>query len=233
MDRIDHDCDYIGCGGLKMSRKCRKYQSLLGVILAVFSLTACGLSGGPESGKVIDASTNEPVEGAIVVARWIGHLATWAHGSTNCYHVESTTTDESGEFHIPKWKKEYTEDWQKNVRPRYVDVTVYKPDYQFSPRQLEEQSHLKGVYYIEPFKGSTEERLTYLSSVAVSCSDKTEIEINLLTLYKSLYKEAKSLAVINKEDKLKVLYRLRDLERLELGSDKAWENFRERERELK
>lgn len=198
MDRIDHDCDYIGCGGLKMSRKCRKYQSLLGVILAVFSLTACGLSGGPESGKVIDASTNEPVEGAIVVARWIGHLATWAHGSTNCYHVESTTTDENGEFHIPRWKKEYTEDWQKNVSPRYVDVTVYKPGYQQTLCDAEGQANKLVIYNLEPFEGSQKERLEYLTFRVISgtsCRDAGESYMNLYLLRHAVYQEATAISI--------------------------------------
>jgi len=91
----------------------------------------------------------------------------------------------------------------------------------------------KEVIYLQPFTGGREEKLAYLSRMAVSCSDKKEIEINLLPLYKALYEEARNLTVTRKEDKLKVLYRLRDVERLELGSDKAWENFRQRERELK
>lgn len=173
----------------------KRFQSFLGVFLATFSLTACVLSGGPENGKVIDATTNTPVEDAIVVARWIGHLATWAHGSTNCYHVESTTTDKNGEFHIPKWEKNYTEDWQKNISPRYVDITAYKPGYQLSPRQIEEQSPPKGIYYIEPFKGSREERLEYLLHLSglVGCRSAGD-EKTLIAVYKSLYDEAKTTA---------------------------------------
>lgn len=207
----------------------KRFQSFLGVFLATFSLTACVLSGGPENGKVIDATTNTPVEDAIVVARWIGHLATWAHGSTNCYHVESTTTDKNGEFHIPKWEKNYTEDWQKNISPRYVDITAYKPGYQLSPRQIEEQSHLKGIYYIEPFKGAREERLEYLLRISssTSCGEALTSENNLLPLQKALYKEANTIA-LTVEDEKKVETLLFGLESLEFGSMEALTRMNER-----
>lgn len=183
-----------------MSKGHKKLRFLLGMILAAFSLTACGLSGGPESGKVIDASTNKPVEGVIVVARWIGHLATWAHGSTNCYHVESTTTDGNGEFHIPKWKKDYTEDWQRNVSPRYVDVTVYKPGYQQTLGDAERQSDKNVIYYLEPFKGAREERLKYLLAMSGNCFSE-EFE-QLTPLIKALYQEAKHLAITGADSEI-------------------------------
>ena len=213
-----------------MSKGHKKLRCLLGVMLAAFWLTACGLSGGPESGRVIDATTNEPVEGVIVVARWVGHLATMAHGSTNCYHVESTTTDENGEFHIPKWKKEYTEDWQKNVSPRYVDVTAYKHGYQLSPRQIEEQSKLKElVHYIEPFNGSREERLEHLQQISrmTGCRSASESKKNLFLLRKALYAEAEQLAKVNIDQKI-----LEDLlyskEIIELGYETAQKRHLER-----
>lgn len=207
--------------------KCIRY--FLGVMLAMVSLAACGLSGGPENGMVIDASTNKPVEGAIVTARWIGHMATWAHGSTSCYHVESTTTDKDGEFHIPKWKQDYTEDWQKNVSPRYVDITVYLPGYQQSPRQIEEQSALKGIYYLEVFKGSREERLEDLVRLTDStrCGESDISESNLLPLKKALYEEAKSIALTT-EGKKKVEILLFGLESLELGDVEALDKMTER-----
>lgn len=204
-------------------------QPILGLFLMAASLTACGLSGGPASGKVIDAATNEPVEGAIVVARWIGHLATWAHGSTNCYHVESTMTDSKGEFHIPEWEMNYTEDWQKNVSPRYVDITAYRPGYQLSPRQIEEQSHLKGVYYIEPINGSIAERLEYLQKISrtTGCNSAGESEKNMLLLQKALYSEAEQLTKV-KDDKKTLEDLLYAKEIIELGYETAQKRHLER-----
>jgi hypothetical protein len=201
------------------------------VVMLLAPLTACALSGKAIEGQVLEEGTNKPIPDAIVVARWQGTYSAIAETRTVCYHVETATTDAAGRFRTPAWSARTKGPF---FSPETVIITAYKPGYEaYLPSGYgRTEAYRKNIRYLKPYTGTREERLAYLSRIAVSCSDKKEIEINLLPLYKALYEEAKGLAV-TRDDKLKVLYRLRDVERLELGSDKAWENFRRSERELK
>lgn len=200
-------------------------------LTSLLPFTACALSEVAIEGKVLEEGTGKPVSGAIVVARWSGTAFSFVESPTVCVHVLTTMTDAEGRYRFPAWRKEPP---LRGVRDVHPIVIAYKPGYEtYTPLgHARSEEYKKNIRYLKPFTGTGEERLAYLSRMAVSCSDKKEIEIDLLPLYKALYEEAENLAVTKKEDKLKVLYRLRDVERLELGSDKAWENFRQREREL-
>ncbi len=201
---------------------------LIPITLAFLALPACDLFGEPVAkgaaidGQALETSTDKPISGAIVVATWSGIVGSLAHSQGVCFHVESATTDEQGRYHIPAWQK--TTRFAR-AKHQVVAIVAFKQGYSFVEKRAGNTLHLK------PFTGTREERFDYLSRSAISCSDRREIEINLLPLYKALYEEARTLAV-TKEQKLKALYRLRDVERLELGSDQAWENFRQRQREL-
>jgi hypothetical protein len=52
------------------------------------------------TGKVIDADTKEPIEGAVVVASWQEETATVAGPSTKCKDVNETLTNKNGEWII-------------------------------------------------------------------------------------------------------------------------------------
>lgn len=196
----------------------------------VLPLAACDLLGPPViSGKAVDGAALEensikPIAEAIIAARWVGDLPGIADSKTVCYHVLSTTSDEQGRFSFPAWEKDANE-WQRKIKRGSVYLFAYKRGYAFVNTTAD------NTVYLKPFQGTREERFTYLSHTAVSCSADREIEVNLLPLYKALYEEARALAE-TKEERLKALYRLRDVERVQLGSDKAWENFRQRQREL-
>lgn len=185
-------------------------------LIALLSLTGCvTLFAEPIEGQVLEKDTNKPIVGAIVVIRWKERIPMGLIDSqTVCTHVESTTTDNDGRYRLPGWKRDAL---------RYTDT--YKPGY-------ERAGGAKGILYLKPFSGTREERLKYLSRAAVSCSDKHDVEIKLVPLYKALYEEANGIAV-TKEEKIKALHRLKDIEILEMGSNKAWENFHRREQELK
>ena len=184
-------------------------------------LTACATAPTPPiEGKVIEEGTNKPISGAIVVARWQETRSGIFDSQTVCVHVESATTDTQGRYQLPRYK---------GREPGLTDS--YKAGYERSPQYFATQSHRTHTDILKPSSTSPGARLEYLSRMAVSCSHVRDIEINLLPLYKALYREAQSIAT-TREQKLKALYRLRDVERLELGTDKAWENFRRREKEL-
>lgn len=171
---------------------------LLPLIAAILlaPMTACALSGKAIEGKVLEEGTNKPIPGAIVVARWQGHLATFAHGKTVCYHVLSTTTGENGNYRFPAWKKEVAEDWQKNVRPEDVIIAAHKPGYRESER------YEKNVQYLQPFTGGRGERLQYLDRVisSTSCGDKSTHQ-NLYRIHRAVYEEARAIAQTEEEKK--------------------------------
>lgn len=56
--------------------------------------------GAAFSGKVIDADTKEPIEGAVVVASWLEETATVAGPSTRSKDIKETLTDRNGEWTI-------------------------------------------------------------------------------------------------------------------------------------
>lgn len=206
----------------------------IALLVLALSLSACGLSGSAQTGEVLDEATEKPIEGAIVVAEWIGDVsANWADSHSTCYHVATAVTDDDGEYRIPGWsmKKEDKRDWHKNLTPRDVQITVYKAGYAMADKSFTSGSYEKGVYYLKPFEGSVAERLEYLKSVEQStrCNVDTERSGVRLGLVKSLYEEARSIASgVEYKDTLSSL--LYAVESIEVGEKKAFQNLKDRSR---
>ena len=66
-------------------------------VFMFFSTTACAMTF---KGRVIDADTKEPIEGAVVVASWYEERATVAGPSSQLKDVKETLTDENGKWVI-------------------------------------------------------------------------------------------------------------------------------------
>ncbi len=186
------------------------FYSLVAIIILFFLLLrSCGFSGGPLTGKVIDDATGKPIAGAIVVARWEGHLATFAHGKTVCYHVASTTTNEKGRYYFPIWFKRMTQDWQKNVSAREVYFSAYKKGYQRVKDKFE-----GNTVYLEPFVGGRVARFEFLLKMLerTRCPGAGKSTKNFYLLYNAFYEEAESLAVTEREKKSAKGYKQRALD---------------------
>ena len=56
---------------------------------------------GPYEGRVIDAETNQPIQGAVVSGTWYKQAATPAGSVSTYYDSYEMLTDKNGEFHIP------------------------------------------------------------------------------------------------------------------------------------
>jgi len=170
----------------------RLCRSVVVVLAACTPLIACALSGGPIEGQVIDERTRKPIVGAVVVARWQGHLASFAHGKTVCYHVLSTTTDRMGRYRFAAWKEDVTEDWQKNIRQEDVLIVAYKSGFEWSGVFSERGD----VQYLKPFTGGREERFKYLDRVVsgTSCGSARTSYKNLYPIRLAVYQEAKAIA---------------------------------------
>jgi hypothetical protein len=81
-----------------MGRRLLKLVVLVGVAAFGMPQQAFASDFGPFQGKVVDAATKEPIEGAVVFVDWF-QIHFFA-GST-FYDAQETVTDKNGEFVIP------------------------------------------------------------------------------------------------------------------------------------
>ena len=169
----------------------------LGLTFALLlPLSACGLSGGPIEGRVLDQATRNPIAGAIVVVRWKGtHLIPFADTQGSCYHAESAVTDAEGRYRTPRWSAPskgplFTQD--------YRSVTVYKAGYEqfLESRYGESEDTKKNIYLLKEFKGTREERWKYLQDItrATGCEAAGQSGRNIYPLSKAIFLEAKQIA---------------------------------------
>lgn len=189
----------------------------------VLLLSACGLSGKAVTGQVLEEGTSKPIADAIVVIRWTGTVSAIVDSKGVCVHVDATTTDANGRYQFAAWRKPSSIGPVSDVG---AVVSAYKAGY--------EQQHY-GIDSTVRLTLATAEnmpRLDYLSRFAGGVHCDVESDVKLLPLYKAIYNEASSNAE-TMEERRKVLYHLKDIEVIELGSERAWENFHRREQELK
>jgi len=148
------------------------------------------------NGKVLDANTEKPIEGAYVVAIWEGY----GGHNKSCFHVEAVTTDNQGIFKIPEWYNTNEGTVRLGSQYRHVSV-VYKNGDQWSDRNYREQSQLKGIYYLEEYLGPVNNRLKYLSKLTqtTGCGKSDR---NLHTLFMAMHSEAITIASTPKEKDL-------------------------------
>jgi len=117
--------------------KKRIRKSVLMVLVAwaacsVFLLAITAYHKGPWRGKVIDAKTKQPIEGAAVVAEWVKDFTGPAGVATDFFDAAETRTDKNGEFRI-------SSKWFINIIPFITGIggpyfTIYKPGYGYFPR---------------------------------------------------------------------------------------------------
>jgi hypothetical protein len=94
-----------------------KRISAVGLIMLL--LLVCAGCYAPITGKIVDADTGQPIEGAIVLVEW-----TKAHGFGNTYHTSEKAaeifSDKDGIVKIPGYNDPFAE------KP---DITIYKNGY--------------------------------------------------------------------------------------------------------
>jgi hypothetical protein len=171
------------------------------VMFALFPLSACGLSNGPIEGQVFEAGTHKPLAGAIVIVRWHGtYSIPFADTRSSCYHVETATTDAQGHFKTPAWTEKskgflFSGDY-------WID-NMYKSGYQeyWPPSFINSDEYKKNVRFMEPFKGTREERVANLSALirGTFCERADKSLKNAYGMYLAIYEEAKPLATNQKD----------------------------------
>lgn len=120
------------------------------------------------SGMVVDAGTNQPIEGALVIGQW--ELAQFlSEGFGGYAKVSLVKTDKNGRFTIPWWVR--LKPWK--LHSRRMDIApllaVYKPGYRFHyfsyqslmhPTSIDEPddriSHNKGEVRVSLLSGTSD-----------------------------------------------------------------------------
>ncbi|MDP3298314.1 MAG: carboxypeptidase-like regulatory domain-containing protein [Thermodesulfovibrionia bacterium] len=101
-----------------------KKQLIIGFVAVLIFLTstACAHSDGPYRGKVVELETGNPIEGAVVAARWM--IEPFVHSEKIC-DTKETITDKNGEFELPEGSCT-SHPFAKMYKPY---VVVFKPGY--------------------------------------------------------------------------------------------------------
>lgn len=86
---------------------------------------------GPYSGRVIDAETKEPIEGAVVLVIWDWETFTPGGGVSTYYEAKEAVTDKNGDFVVPRLIS-------LALNPLYyldevTHITIFKPGYGYFP----------------------------------------------------------------------------------------------------
>lgn len=120
--------------------------SSFALVLALVALAAgCVLAppvywGREIRGRVVDADTGEPIEGAVVVADWKLYSGGWGHGGHgDSLRKEETLTDADGRFAFPSWGP--------TMRPSYTilddapRILVFRRTYEIASLRNAEDSN--------------------------------------------------------------------------------------------
>ena len=209
-------------------------ETLLSLLL-LLPLTACGGAklpppGRPIEGKILEAGSNKPIPGAIVIVRWQGSYSQIVDTQTVCYHVETVTTDEQGRYRTPAWKP-------TDLGPHFTSgpylIDAYKAGYERDwPLGFDRSEEFKqNIYYLKAFKGTREERVEHLRrlSEATECPDAGTSKKNSLSFEEAIYNEARATAVTDR-DKKTVEILLFGIESEKFGSMEALKRMDERKK---
>lgn len=107
-------------------------KALLISVLSGLTLLSVGCghlvyADGPYQGRVIDAETKQPIEGAAVLAVWWKREPGIGHYTSSVYDAQETLTDQEGNFTIPGVVGRPLNPLAVIREPKF---TVFKPEYE-------------------------------------------------------------------------------------------------------
>jgi len=198
-------------------------QRVVTIVLLTLTLFA-GSGARADSGNVIDGATGKPLPGVHVIAVWNARVFKGIETSHSCFYVDAAQTNERGEFSISSWSG--------NLVPMLYDrrrsLLFYAREY----KGPESEPKDGDTYVMLPDNRSGLDRLKYIGWVAgrSACGDAKQQAAVLKPVYRAMYEE--SIAIAKSREELGwANSALADLERLELGEDRARANFAQREKE--
>jgi hypothetical protein len=119
-------------------------KSRWALTVLLLSVASCALfqrfgAGGPYKGRVIDAETKQPLEGAVVLAVWKKSFPAGVHRAYGFLDAEEVLTDKGGTFVVGK-KPPIS--WIPGVSVEGPGITIFYPGYGFYP-----------IYHTSPPRG--------------------------------------------------------------------------------
>jgi hypothetical protein len=161
-------------------------------LVVLFLVIRPGVGGGPVYGRVIDADTNLPITGAIVVARWQKSSFSLADSTSYCIHVETAVSKEDGHYWIARW-------WQFPPilgLDGLIGMDAYYSGYESVHAHTVEAERHPEYVYMKKFVGSHDERFEYIARRifgGMGCTSAGSSQRNLYPLLRGAFTEAKSL----------------------------------------
>ncbi len=182
----------------------QKMFSLLLPLLFLSMLSGCAVTNkfGPYMGKVVDAETKEPIEGAVVFMEVTTVTGTLAGAAHHYAGFQEALTDGNGEFHI---ELRVTAIKPGHVWEPYPNLYVFKPGYGVFPDHrgtnsdilVRNTSHIlpenTNVIITLPKLKTRKERASNLDDVSIAYKSKIPFE------------------------KRQDIFRLKNIERVQLG----------------
>lgn len=152
-------------------------------IFVIFALcpSISAFSWGKYDGYLLDAEDSTPIEGALVVAQW-ARCAGFGHCNTFCVHSEVTATDSQGYYSFKSWANDHPSItfYKKN----YFQTKIFYPE--GKPKKPDSS---RRNYQFTKFSGNSEQRLEYLRSISIGCSQNDSNGDKLPEVYGKIIEE--------------------------------------------
>ncbi|MBI2185531.1 MAG: hypothetical protein HYX77_04805 [Acidobacteria bacterium] len=154
----------------------RRSRARFGMVAVVLTMTTAACNGpdvrGPFEGRIVDAETGAPIEGAVVVVAWT-HLMNWFEGGRREVDARETVTDAQGRWQIPERPTPIWEGGIAGVRRRFY---VFAPGYDVvdpagTPR--DEYAERESTVTMMRRLGTKEERCRVLTYAPLHMSAET------------------------------------------------------------
>jgi hypothetical protein len=169
------------------------------------------------SGQVIDQATDKPIAGAIVVVSWNATSGGPGGASSQCTHLETTTTDAQGRYRIPIW----TGAWFGRhllMFDKYISYSAYLLGYidADDPRTTEER------IYLTPFVGTKDSWFAQFRTGKFFCTSNTDdSSSNLQLLLTTMASDMEAIARTERQKKIARFVRNRANEEARYGRSEA------------
>jgi hypothetical protein len=172
---------------------------MLAIAILVLIARLCAITGGPVSGRVIDADTGQPIADAIVIVRW-NSQPPGMYSHPDCFHVETSRSTVDGTYRAPLWieipallligQTHYSDAY----RPGYERIHVHTKEAEAAPEDV----------YLKQFRGTDSERFDFISGPVfsgMSCLGGGTSQRSLFPLRKAALHEARNLARTDQQRK--------------------------------